>query len=65
MDKWREMDNVWKAVEQDGDARMMALGIKTSVAHHLVGMAVKGPNSGCHLERAASDINQFLAPTIF
>ena len=42
VEKWRTMDNGWKAVEQDGAASMMALGIKKSVAHHLVSMAVKG-----------------------
>ena len=42
MDKWGEMDDVWKEVGQDGDASLMALGMKKSFAHDLVGMAVKG-----------------------
>ena len=42
MEKWREMDDIWKAVEQKGDARMMAMDMNKSFAHHLVGIAVKG-----------------------
>ena len=42
LEKWREIDDIWKAVEQDGDASMMAMDMKKSFAHHLVAMAVKG-----------------------
>ena len=42
VEKWKEKDNVWKAVEQDRDASMMALGMeKKGFAHDLVVMAVK------------------------